>query len=85
MIASTSFLPGGIVCIVMRQEYLDYVAEYKGRLLPMLETLVSRGWVSWEEQSVVPCYSFGKNGMVFVLKLFKSGTLHQEIDLTNFT
>lgn len=61
--------PGGLVCIVMREEYLTYVEEYKDRLEPLMQELADEG--KWERVSrtVVPHYSFGKNGIVFMFKV----------------
>ncbi|XP_013392059.1 methyltransferase-like protein 27 isoform X2 [Lingula anatina] len=59
---------GGLICIVMREEYLDYVEEYKN-LEPYMKQLEIEG--KWEkmERKVVPNYSFQKNGIVFTYKV----------------
>jgi len=67
--------PGGLVVIVMREEYLSYVKEYVGRLEPMMETLQVDGAWSRQERTVVPNYSFGKNGVVFVYKVQAEGNV----------
>ncbi|XP_046580289.1 methyltransferase-like protein 27 isoform X2 [Haliotis rubra] len=61
--------PGGLVCIVMREEYLSYVGEYKDRLEPLMQELEDAG--KWEQLSrdVVPKYSFDNNGVVYKFKI----------------
>ncbi|CAG2205687.1 unnamed protein product [Mytilus edulis] len=57
--------PGGLVVIVMREEYLDYVKEYKDRLEVLMQELEDAG--KWESVSrvIVPNYSFDNNGVIF--------------------
>ncbi|XP_063431961.1 uncharacterized protein LOC134714551 isoform X2 [Mytilus trossulus] len=57
--------PGGLVVIVMREEYLDYVQEYKDRLEVLMQELEDAG--KWESVSrvIVPNYSFDNNGVIF--------------------
>ncbi|KAK7096530.1 hypothetical protein V1264_005815 [Littorina saxatilis] len=57
--------PGGLVCIVMRQEYLDHVAEYKGRLEPTMKEMESAELWKMVSKTVVPRYSFDNDGVVF--------------------
>ncbi|XP_005092039.2 uncharacterized protein LOC101863490 [Aplysia californica] len=61
--------PGGYVVIVMREQYLSSVAEYKDRLEPHMKELTQKG--KWEpvSRTVVPRYSFNNNGVVFVFKV----------------
>ncbi|KAK2187682.1 hypothetical protein NP493_157g03004 [Ridgeia piscesae] len=65
--------PGGCVCIIMRQEYLTYVAEYTDRLEPCMDQLVDLGWWKREERTVVSNYAFGKPGVVFVYRVNRCG------------
>ncbi|KAL3864748.1 hypothetical protein ACJMK2_006404 [Sinanodonta woodiana] len=60
--------PGGLVVIVMRKEYLDYVNEYKDRLEPLMDKL--EGEKKWQKISrkIVPNYSFNKEGVVYKFK-----------------
>ena len=57
----------------MREEYLSYVAEYVDRLEPFMQQLVEQGAWTREERTVVPKYSFGKNGVVFVYRVNQLG------------
>ncbi|KAL3864271.1 hypothetical protein ACJMK2_005968 [Sinanodonta woodiana] len=57
--------PGGLVVIVMRKEYLDYVKEYKDRLEPLMDQLeTERKWQKISRK-IVPNYSFNKEGVVY--------------------
>ncbi|XP_013395994.1 uncharacterized protein LOC106163070 [Lingula anatina] len=60
---------GGLICIVMRENYLDNVEEYKDRLEPYMKQLEMGG--KWEkvERRRVPNYSFQNNGIVFLYKV----------------
>ena len=62
-------ISGGYVCIVMRREYLSYVEEYKDKLEPLMDTLEDQG--NWKKvvRKIVPCYSFQKDGMVYVYQI----------------
>ncbi|KAI0235751.1 hypothetical protein LSAT2_013729 [Lamellibrachia satsuma] len=75
--------PGGCVCIVMREEYINYVAEYIGRLEPFMQQLVDQGAWTWEERTVVPDYAFDKPGVAFVFRVKESGA--PTITSTQFT
>jgi len=57
--------PGGMVFIVMREEYLSYVKEYVDKLEPYMSSLGEKG--AWRQvgRNIVPEYSFNKNGVVF--------------------
>ena len=55
--------------IVMRLEYLSYVEEYKDKLEPLMNTLEVRGLWRKVERKIVPCYSFQKEGVVFVYQV----------------
>ena len=59
--------PGGHVILVIREEYLDYVAEYKDRLEPLMQKMADeeKTWKSVARMQVEN-YSFRKNGIVFV-------------------
>ena len=52
--------------IVMREEYLATVEEYRGHLDPYMDKLERQGL--WEkcERTVLPNYAFGKTGLVYV-------------------
>ncbi|CAL4133506.1 unnamed protein product [Meganyctiphanes norvegica] len=60
---------GGLVIIVMRKEYLEYVEEYKGKLEPYMEELEKLK--KWQKigRREVEGYSFGKTGLVFTYKV----------------
>ena len=70
---------GGIVCLVMRQEYLSYVAEYINQLEPMMERHEQQGLWKQEERTVVASYSFNKNGIVFVYRVLVQGNARDEV------
>ncbi|KAJ8316980.1 hypothetical protein KUTeg_004884, partial [Tegillarca granosa] len=57
--------PGGKIIIVMRQEYLEYVGDYKDALEPLMQQLEADGKWDLISRTVVPNYSFNKNGVVF--------------------
>jgi len=56
---------GGMIFIVMREEYLTTVEEYK-KLEPFMEQLVDKQLWFEVERKVVPKYSFENNGVVYV-------------------
>jgi len=62
--------PGGLVCIVMREEYLQDVSEYAGKLEPYMKELEADKQM-WQlvSRTIVPNYSFLKNGVVFMYKV----------------
>ncbi|KAL3876952.1 hypothetical protein ACJMK2_034729 [Sinanodonta woodiana] len=57
--------PGGLVCISMREEYLQYVEAYKDKLQPLMENLEREGKWHLYKKEYVPKYAFGKDGTVF--------------------
>lgn len=57
--------PGGLVCIVMREEYLSYVQEYKGHLENLMTKLEDTNQWQLISRKTVQNYSFNKNGVVF--------------------
>ncbi|KAK3096195.1 hypothetical protein FSP39_024296 [Pinctada imbricata] len=59
----------GHVVIVMREEYLDHVAEYKDRLEPIMLELEDQGLWQLLQRNVVPNYSFDNNGVIFLFKV----------------
>lgn len=59
---------GGLVIIVMRKEYLTYVAEYVDRLEPLFKLLENEGIWSRLADFNVENYSFNKTGRVFVFQ-----------------
>jgi ubiquinone/menaquinone biosynthesis C-methylase UbiE len=58
----------GYIIIVMREEYLSYVAEYKDRLEPLMNDLQTNGTWSLKLRLQVPNYSFNKTGLIFVFQ-----------------
>jgi len=56
---------GGLIFIVMREEYLTIVEEYK-KLEPFMEQLVDKQLWLKIERKVVPKYSFNNNGVVYI-------------------
>ncbi|XP_060082532.1 methyltransferase-like protein 27 [Ylistrum balloti] len=61
--------PGGYVIIVMREEYLSHVQEYKGKLEQRFMELENEGrWKSCPRK-IVPKYSFDNNGIIFKFKV----------------
>jgi len=59
---------GGYVVIVMREEYLTNVPEYKDTLEPLFQKLEKQGKWKSVERVIVPNYAFKKTGVVFVFK-----------------
>ncbi|KAK7089814.1 methyltransferase-like protein 27 [Littorina saxatilis] len=57
--------PGGLVCIVMREEFLEHVQEYRDNLEPVITDLESRAIWRLASRTVVPNYFLDKNGVVF--------------------
>ena len=71
---------GGLVVIVMRKEYLDIVADYRGRLERYMMSLEhSRSWRRLEAVQV-PHYAFGKDGMVYVFQVNVSGGCNASLE-----
>lgn len=60
---------GGLVIIVMREEYLNTVEEYKDRLEPFMRELEQAGRWKPVSRTVVPRYSFENNGVVYIFKV----------------
>ncbi|OWF38266.1 Williams-Beuren syndrome chromosomal region 27 protein-like [Mizuhopecten yessoensis] len=60
---------GGYVVIVMREEYLYNVPEYKDRLEPLMAKLEAEGKWTRIERRVVPNYAFKKDGLIFIYKV----------------
>nr|KAG5707663.1 hypothetical protein BaRGS_031045 [Batillaria attramentaria] len=58
--------PGGLVCIVMREEYLQHVAEYRDRLEALMKEMEVAGTWKLHSRTIVPKYSFDNNGVVFM-------------------
>ncbi|XP_046580285.1 methyltransferase-like protein 27 [Haliotis rubra] len=58
---------GGLVCIVMREEYLTSVKEYRDRLEPLMKKLEEDGKLKQLSRDVVSRYSFDNNGVVYEL------------------
>ena len=55
--------------IVMRLEYLSYVEEYKDKLEPLMSTLEEKRVWKKIKRTIVPSYSFQKDGVVFVYQV----------------
>ncbi|KAI0239619.1 hypothetical protein LSAT2_009667 [Lamellibrachia satsuma] len=75
--------PGGYVCIITREEYVDEVAEYVDRLEPFMKQLVEQGAWTRKERKVVPNHVYGRNGVVFVFRVKQSGA--PSVTSTQFT
>lgn len=59
------FLAGGIICIAMREEYLDHVSEYQGTLEPFMQNLErDKKWKMLSKETISN-YAFGKTGVIF--------------------
>lgn len=58
-------IAGGLVCIVMREEYLEHVAEYRGRLENTMAEMENMGLWRLQSRVVVPRYFFDHTGIVF--------------------
>ena len=56
---------GGLVCIVMREEYLQHVAQYRDRLEETMKDMELNGMWRIVSRTVVPNYFFGDNGVVY--------------------
>ena len=51
--------------IVMREEYLEHVEEYKDRLEVLMQELEDAGKWTRVSRVIVPNYSFDNNGVIF--------------------
>jgi ubiquinone/menaquinone biosynthesis C-methylase UbiE len=60
----------GYIIIVMREEYLSYVEEYKDRLEPLMNELEKNGIWSLKLRLQVPNFSFNKTALIFVFQKF---------------
>ncbi|XP_076039173.1 methyltransferase-like protein 27 [Oratosquilla oratoria] len=60
--------PGGYVCIVMREEYLQYVEQYKDKLEPYMQRMEKENKWKMVGRDIVENYSFNKNGIVFTFR-----------------
>jgi len=60
--------PGGLVCIVMREEYLEH-SQYKGQLEPHMAGLEEQGRWVMESREVVPNYCFDYNGIIYKFRV----------------
>ncbi|XP_048747410.2 methyltransferase-like protein 27 isoform X2 [Ostrea edulis] len=59
---------GGYVVIVMREEYLVHVGDYKDRLEPLMKELEISGKWKKISRKIVPNYSFENKGVIFVFQ-----------------
>ncbi|XP_070179660.1 methyltransferase-like protein 27 isoform X2 [Littorina saxatilis] len=57
--------PGGLVCLVMREEFLGHVEEYRANLDTVITDMESRAIWRLASRTVVPNYFIDKNGVVF--------------------
>ena len=53
------------MCIVMREEYLEHVKEYKDRLEPLFQQWEADGHWKLLSREIVQKYSFDNNGVIF--------------------
>ncbi|XP_064109367.1 uncharacterized methyltransferase Sca_1399-like [Macrobrachium nipponense] len=60
---------GGFVIIVMRKEYLDYVEEYKNKLIPYMDEMEKRGKWTKIALKTIHNYAFNKDGLLFTYKV----------------
>jgi len=63
--------PGGLVVIAMREEYLENVADYKGKLESLMDDIGNEGAWKREERTQVELFAFGKTGVVFVFRILR--------------
>ncbi|ESO94300.1 hypothetical protein LOTGIDRAFT_161525 [Lottia gigantea] len=61
--------PGGVVCIVMREEYLFTVSEYKDRLEPLMKQLEDDEKWEISDRIIFPNHFAGKSGVLFVFRV----------------
>ena len=61
--------PGGIICISMREEYLDHVSEYSENLVPLMNKLQEEGQWAALSKDVIENYALGKSGIVFQFRV----------------
>ncbi|XP_071091007.1 methyltransferase-like protein 27 [Haliotis cracherodii] len=61
--------PGGLICIVMREEYLTHVKEYHERLEPLMKKLEDDGKLKQLSREIVSRYSYDNNGVVYKLQI----------------
>ncbi|XP_067656466.1 methyltransferase-like protein 27 [Haliotis asinina] len=61
--------PGGLVCIVMCEDYLFEVVEYKDRLEKLMQQLEDDGKWKQISRDVVRQYCFDNNGVIFNFKI----------------
>ncbi|XP_046335031.1 methyltransferase-like protein 27 [Haliotis rufescens] len=61
--------PGGVICNVMREEYLVNVEEYRECLEPLMNSLEKAGKWTLVSRDVVPNYFIDLPGIVFMYKV----------------
>lgn len=62
--------PEGLVCIVMREEYLNH-SQYKDLLEPYMDMLEEQGRWQLVSRTVIPHYCFDLNGLVYKYKVLE--------------
>lgn len=60
---------GGIIMTIIREEYLTKVEEYTGKLEECFKILESENKIKKVSRTVVPNYSFKKNGVLYVYEV----------------
>ena len=50
----------------MREEYLEHVAEYKGKLENTMKDMEASGIWRMVSRTITPKYSFDNNGIIFI-------------------
>lgn len=65
--------PGGLICIVMREEYLNH-GQYKDLLEPYMKTLEEEGKWQLDSRTIAPHYCFDHNGIVYKYKVLAGNT-----------
>ena len=66
------FLLGGLVGMVIRENDVLTIPEYKDRLEPLMKQLEDEGKWTMLERTIFPGYLPGFNGVLFVFKITKA-------------
>lgn len=62
--------PGGLICIVMREAYLEH-SQYKDLLEPFMDMLEEQGKWQLDSRTIAPHYCFDLNGIVYKYKVLE--------------